>query len=1039
MKFSAYHRPPNRFVLAGALAMLLAVCLDAAVPVPPNRFGAGAWDASNYLLVWADNSDNETGFEIQASNGNGWVSLGTTAPNQESAILSLGVPAAQLRVQAVNGPEESGFAPQLTVSLDSFTQPSELRSDIVNDGIHITWADNSYTETAVEIESRELPGGSFAVLGSIGLFGGNASVIPSIDLSGATALTPGASHVIRIRSRKGSTGSFQYTAYSNEHTVAAPPLSPPTGLTASATGERTVVLNWTDNGFSEHGFAIEARQTGTTTWNRLTYANPNAVTFTLTGTAFPAFILPGLSYEFRVLAVFQKLDSSIVDSAPSNTAAATTPFNAPTGLNAVLQGENTVNLTWTDTSGSETGYYVLARLAGAAQFTILNVLPLAASTQSYAATGLLPKTNFEFAVIAAYDISGSTVSESAPSNIVPVSTLFFAPSNLTASSINETSLALSWTQTSAIEHGYEVLVRLQGETNWNRLSLLGANSTTANVSGLSRGTGYDFSVRGYFNVSQTETILSDQSPAASPFTKDGFTSDPHKPITLGTAFSHQVQTSTHSARTSLSATGLPGGLSLDSLTGIISGTPTVDGLFNVALSAAFADGWNSAQTLALRITRSPAAPQTAANFANLLLSSGGSSTASVTGKFTDPDTQSVVRLDTTKGNVDIILYNSQTPGTVANFTGYVGRGDYNNSAFHRISTVADSGVVVLQGGQYKRGTVPSNAFTEIPLQAAIQNEAGISNLPYTIAMAKAGGNPNSATSQFYFNLDNVNTTLDPASQNGGFTVFGRVSNATKANLDLLKNGPPGGPYTISVNSQNVNSPFKWPMNVPTVGDVPASMDNSKVMVINSASQLPAASLISHSVSSSHPAIATAVLAGADVNLNALSAGVATITVTATDIDGQSGSQNFTVTVDPTYSQWAAAQGLPPGETDAEDDPDNDELTNLEEFAFMGNPSVPGDPSARPAAIIQDDAGVKKAAITFKIRKGVSGLSYAVQKSINLGSASWTVTLWQTTDGLAAPNITVIDNGDHYVATVRDSTGLAGGSECFLRVQVTAAP
>ena len=39
-------------------------------------------------------------------------------------------------------------------------------------------------------------------------------------------------------------------------------------------------------------------------------------------------------------------------------------------------------------------------------------------------------------------------------------------------------------------------------------------------------------------------------------------------------------------------------------------------------------------------------------------------------------------------------------------------------------------------------------------------------------MAKLGGNPNSASSQFFVNLDNNASTLDP--QNGGFSVFGQV-------------------------------------------------------------------------------------------------------------------------------------------------------------------------------------------------------------------------------------------------------------------------
>ena len=39
-------------------------------------------------------------------------------------------------------------------------------------------------------------------------------------------------------------------------------------------------------------------------------------------------------------------------------------------------------------------------------------------------------------------------------------------------------------------------------------------------------------------------------------------------------------------------------------------------------------------------------------------------------------------------------------------------------------------------------------------------------------MAKVGGDPNSATSQWFINLNDNSNNLD--NQNGGFTVFGRI-------------------------------------------------------------------------------------------------------------------------------------------------------------------------------------------------------------------------------------------------------------------------
>jgi cyclophilin family peptidyl-prolyl cis-trans isomerase len=123
----------------------------------------------------------------------------------------------------------------------------------------------------------------------------------------------------------------------------------------------------------------------------------------------------------------------------------------------------------------------------------------------------------------------------------------------------------------------------------------------------------------------------------------------------------------------------------------------------------------------------------------------------------------VVEFQTALGNFEVNLYDNATPATVANFLDYVNNGAYTNSIFHR-----SVNNFVVQGGGLSYGSNLSN----IPTNAAVVNEPEYSNVRGTIAMAKTPSNPNSATSQWFFNLQNNSGSLD--GQNGGFTVFGQV-------------------------------------------------------------------------------------------------------------------------------------------------------------------------------------------------------------------------------------------------------------------------
>ena len=153
-----------------------------------------------------------------------------------------------------------------------------------------------------------------------------------------------------------------------------------------------------------------------------------------------------------------------------------------------------------------------------------------------------------------------------------------------------------------------------------------------------------------------------------------------------------------------------------------------------------------------------------------------------------------VRMITNLGNIDIELFEDVAPMTVANFLSYMDSGAYNGTFIHR--SIPD---FVIQGGGYY---YQDGNFYSVAKKDPIDNEYHLSNLRGTIAMAKVADNPDSATNQWFFNLAD-NSDLD--SQNGGFTVFGRVTDESLAVLDSIA--------ALSVYSLGSDTPFT---NLPLI-------------------------------------------------------------------------------------------------------------------------------------------------------------------------------------------------------------------------------
>ena len=126
-----------------------------------------------------------------------------------------------------------------------------------------------------------------------------------------------------------------------------------------------------------------------------------------------------------------------------------------------------------------------------------------------------------------------------------------------------------------------------------------------------------------------------------------------------------------------------------------------------------------------------------------------------------------VRITTNMGVIEAELYADKAPLTVKSFLGYVERGHYNGTVFHRVM----SGFMI-QGG----GFVPG--LKQKSTGAPVKNEAdnGLKNLTGTLAMARTP-DPHSASAQFFINtVDNAMLDhRDKTDRGWGYAVFGKVT------------------------------------------------------------------------------------------------------------------------------------------------------------------------------------------------------------------------------------------------------------------------
>ncbi|MDG2125820.1 MAG: peptidylprolyl isomerase [Verrucomicrobiales bacterium] len=545
-------------------------------------------------------------------------------------------------------------------------------------------------------------------------------------------------------------------------------------------------------------------------------------------------------------------------------------------------------------------------------------------------------------------------------------------------------IELVWVDNSDNEENFEVELYLGSTEPGNRVALFSQivpNQTifTVRSGNPQPGTILNFRVRA-LNSTDGNSEWSEFTEAALPLTDVAIQSLTYKSGIVGVPMQDHTPVSVKALVHE--ASFIPPGIELDERTGTFSGTPTRAGVFRSVLRST--DGISQASTIVTFRFRNPD-PAVRLNTPltdRFLPPDAPQTTIDLHNHFTSPDV-TAFRLDTNRGDIDIILYPEVTPLTVANFRNYTARGDIDGTIFHRSVALDTAGIDIIQSGWFKPGE--NGGYQSVTRDAGIPNEPAFPNVRGTIATAKSASQPDSATSQFYFNVSD-SPALDTPANNGGFTVFGRATTPSLAVIDDIHNRPTGA-YQLALDT-NTTSITNWPTNGILADDaVPGPDDLVQILTVTELQQF-----VSFSIENQTGDAAVATLDRSSLTLTPSQQGATSLTLNATDLDGNSVTSTFDVFVMPEINPVASLVEVG----------DDDHL-----------------------------------AITFTHSDGDGAPSYEVQESTGL--TSWT-TIWKTADGNSHPTVvSTTPSGDSSTTlTVRTPTPRTQESTRHLRVKVTFA-
>ena len=498
----------------------------------PTVFTATAVNSTSVRLQWTNNTVSETGFAIERCTPAGSCTFGeianTAAPHDTSWIDATAekTTSYQYRIRAANAawttsttPGYTAYSNTATVTTPDAGPPYPLTALPGTNRVTLTWGDNCSAGTQEE---------GFNLLRCTG-----SGCDPATDPSQVVMAYPGANatssvtradgavcsnqaYVYKVQAYNTTTHLCDFASAPLELTTASPANPVLTAVTRAS--EIKLTLSWTDETVDAASYDIY-RCVGSSCADFVKIGSKTGTPLTYDDTS----VLPGSVYTYQV-----KGNGGSVSGCgqpwqtASNTVSQVANINVPASLVATAVNLNRIDLAWSDTDTTTTGWKI-ERCAGSGCTDFAEIASLVTKTPvSYSDTAVAAGTTYHYRVRAtgSTTVSGNTyywVSDYS-SVAAAATSLPLAPSALAATMVSSSQINLAWTASSTTDLSGYAIERCTGPGCMDFVQIATVTPYTATSyanTEIASSTTFRYRVRGYKTTGGVYTGYSNIAESAT--------------------------------------------------------------------------------------------------------------------------------------------------------------------------------------------------------------------------------------------------------------------------------------------------------------------------------------------------------------------------------------------------------------------------------------------------------------------------------------------------------------------------------------------